>query len=674
MKFLGIAKGPEKAPTLGGESPIDGASPIGSERPVNSDTASWFLSLLVHLSLLVALGVWFQSEPRKPTYLAQVSLETPENELAPQEVQYAPSSLSQVGANGVGGLAAAMASAPTLAEESKVQTADVAPTEFADVGQPVMLEISTARSTSDSLLIKGAAGVGATGAEGAIDRITQEIILSLEQRPTLVVWLFDQSGSLQLQRASIDKRFDRIYEELGVIETSGNEAFRRHADKPLLTSVVAFGERVTFRTAKPTDDLNEIKTAVRGIENDASGIEMTFTAIASAAQKYQKYRAESPRRNVMLVVISDEVGNDESQAEAALALCRRQEMPVYVVGVPAPFGRREALVKYVDPDPAYNQMVQMIPVLQGPESALPERVNLGFSSQRDQDDLDRLDSGFGPYLLTRMCYETGGIYFAVHANRPQGAGEVRNTAIMSARINHFFDPTVMRNYRPDYVSMKEYEHLLKENKARAALVQAAQLTQVNPMDSPRQVFPKRSEADLKNELDLAQRAAAVVEPKVDQLYGLLKQGEKDRERLTGVRWQAGYDLAMGRVLAVKVRTFGYNAMLAKAKTGMKFEKANSDTWALAPADEVSVGSALEKMAAQAREYLTRVKDQHPGTPWALLAERELADPLGWKWTEQHTGVNEPRPRPMVANNNPTPPKDMLRKLEKPKPVRQNVKL
>ena len=40
--------------TAEGESPIDG------------DAASWFLSLLVHLGLLVALGVWFQSAPRRP--------------------------------------------------------------------------------------------------------------------------------------------------------------------------------------------------------------------------------------------------------------------------------------------------------------------------------------------------------------------------------------------------------------------------------------------------------------------------------------------------------------------------------------------------------------------------------------------------------------------------------
>ena len=36
-------------------------------------------------------------------------------------------------------------------------------------------------------------------------------------------------------------------------------------------------------------------------------------------------------------------------------MCRRWAMPVYVVGVPAPFGRRETQMKWVDPDPKFDQ-------------------------------------------------------------------------------------------------------------------------------------------------------------------------------------------------------------------------------------------------------------------------------------------------------------------------------
>src|SRR5262249_11050198 len=130
----------------------------------------------------------------------------------------------------------------------------------------------------------------------------------------------------------------------------------------------------------------------------------------------------------------------------------------------------------------------------------------------------------------------------------------RETAILSAQLIRFFDPEVMRNYRPDYVSIKEYQKLLSENKARAALVQAAQMSWITPMERPQFNFPKISDADLAKRLSTAQHAAAVLEPKIDQLYDVLRQGEKDRPKLTKPRWQAGYDLSMGRILALKVRT------------------------------------------------------------------------------------------------------------------------
>ena len=93
----------------------------------------------------------------------------------------------------------------------------------------------------ENVIVKGAGSVGTTGAAGAVDRITHEILLSLDERPTLVAWLFDQSGSLKPQRESIAKRFDRVYNELGIIEESGNEAFKQHGEKPLLTSIAEFG-------------------------------------------------------------------------------------------------------------------------------------------------------------------------------------------------------------------------------------------------------------------------------------------------------------------------------------------------------------------------------------------------------------------------------------------------
>jgi hypothetical protein len=115
-------------------------------------------------------------------------------------------------------------------------------------------------------------------------------------------------------------------------------------------------------------------------------------------------------------------------------------------------------------------------------------------------------------------------------------------------------------------------------------------------------------------------------------------------------------------------------MLAKAKRGMKFQNSKNDTWDLVSSKEVTSGSALEKEAKLAEFYLQRVVDQHPGTPWAMAAQQELADPLGWQWRETFTNVNPPRVAQPNNNNNPPPPRDDQRRMIPPKPTRQPPKL
>ena len=47
----------------------------------------------------------------------------------------------------------------------------------------------------------------------------------------------------------------------------------------------------------------------------------------------------------------------------------------------------------------------------------------------------------------------------------------------------------------------------------------------------------------------------------------LQPGESDRAKLTGPRWQASFDLAMGQILAARCRIEGYNSTLAQLKQG-----------------------------------------------------------------------------------------------------------
>jgi hypothetical protein len=224
----------------------------------------------------------------------------------------------------------------------------------------------------------------------------------------------------------------------------------------------------------------------------------------------------------------------------------------------------------------------------------------------------------------------------------------------------------MRNYRPDYVPAQEYYELVKSNRACTALVEAARLSAITPMENVRRVFPRVDDAQFARDLSTAQRTAAKLEPKIAALVAILRAGEPDREKVTKPRWQAGFDLAIGRALAVKVRTEGYNAMLAEAKQGMKFKEDRSDTWEVRPADSITTGSALAKDAADARTYLERVVTEHEGTPWALEAEKELHEPLGWKWHERFNDVAGRIARAQNGNNNNRPRSEMPEPPRKPR--------
>lgn len=627
---------------------------------------AWAVSLVLHVGVLLALAL-VVLEPRlqtsEPILLTQDPFEEP-TLLEPMEIAVSEEEPEAVGAASESGTEVAEAVAPEVAEVA------VSPMEEVfDLASEIQVEplevMPTALTLSQSIVVKGAvSGVGTTGAAGAVDRLSAEINGYLEQnRDTVVCWLFDQSVSLAAQRKEIAARLERVFDELGVADGGSRSRKLSHV-------VVGYGKHVTPITKKPTNDCREVVEAIRSIEIDDSGVEMTFTAIGRVAEGARVFRNTAPRKNVLVIAFTDEVGNDENLADQTARICQQLGIPVYVVGVPAPFGQRQVKMRFVEPDPQYEQRDQWAVVEQGPETLYPELVRIHAGRFKD----DAIESGFGPFSLSKLCAATQGLYFAVHPSRSkQGRVSDHEVAPMSSQLRHFFDPGVMRDYRPDYLPAAEIDQLIRRNRAKQALVEAGKSSEISPVEAPTLTFPRKDDADLVRLLGLAQREAAVLQTKVDAIHDILAKGASDRPKIEEKRWQAGYDLAMGRVLALKVRTYAYNSMLGNAKSGMKFSKAGSDTWQLMPADDVSgIDSRTQKLASQAKEFLERVVAEHPGTPWALLAADELQTPIGFRWEERHTGVNDQKARP--GNNNPNPNRappqdDKKRTLAPPKPRR-----
>ena len=122
-----------------------------------------------------------------------------------------------------------------------------------------------------------------------------------------------------------------------------------------------------------------------------------------------------------------------------------------------------------------------------------------------------LSAGFGPYALTRLCAETQGLFLIASSGR-----------------NRVFDPTVMREYLPDYRPIKYYTRDVKSNPAKMALTTAAHMTHEGPVYPPKTVFRADSDNVLRTEVTEAQEPFAVLDYKLRQIQQILERGTAGR--------------------------------------------------------------------------------------------------------------------------------------------------
>ncbi len=471
-----------------------------------------------------------------------------------------------------------------------------------------------------------------------MDRIAVEVLRRLEKGRTLVVWAFDASGSLQDERGRLAKYIGEVYAHIDDLDTGG---LAKHDG--LLTVVASFGKDRKI-LAEPTADVAAITRAINAVALDTSGVENTFQTVAEIAARYGKFKKGDNPYGVMTVVVTDEVGDDEARLEPAIAAAKAAKMPVYVLGSPALFGRTQGFMDYKDPKT--GQVYRHLPVRQGPESVAVEMVKLPFWYGGPQYDL--MDSGFGPWALSRLASQTGGIYFIAR--------------IGTARIT--FDPAGMREYRPDWSSREQsMAHALKDP-VRRAVMQAGTITEQNLPDPPSLEFPAADSPEFKQVMAGGQETVARIQYTVDEALVPITSAIEARDHEDARRWRAHYDLVRGRLLAVKLRCYEYNFACAQMKKELPkaFSDPKHNAWRLVPDARIQSSDAAAKAAEVAHELLEKVLEEHPGTPWALLAKRELKDPFGFKWVEVT------KPPPPKRNNNPGNNKKNDQKKAMPRPT------
>lgn len=89
----------------------------------------------------------------------------------------------------------------------------------------------------------------------------------------------------------------------------------------MLTAVVGFGSEPRMLTKEPTDRIEVIEAAVKAIKDDESGQENVFQAVGMVAEKFRPYRsAKNGKRHVMIVVFTDEAGDDTVHGTSIMSL------------------------------------------------------------------------------------------------------------------------------------------------------------------------------------------------------------------------------------------------------------------------------------------------------------------------------------------------------------------
>ena len=627
------------------QNPSDAISDRPPSRFFSSSILSGLVvSFFIHAAALVGLSFIVFKSPLDQLQMIVDSVFTDErpqedfNEDVEQSTEAADTVNYVAGAMASSGLSTGGTGGPIVAQQKLDEATSLQePTVKVNISNLNLPGLKTISQDLGSGQVTGDIGRVVEGYGAALGQMTQELVRLMREQKVLVVWLFDESESMKDDQKEIRERFYKVYEELGLVQKS--DAKLKVSDEILLTSVMSFGEHVHEHTSKPTSNVDEIKKSIDKIQIDESGLENTCAAIQSAVQKYRDV-ARSQRRKLVLIVVSDESGDDGKNVEETIETCKRIKAPVYVLGHYSVFGYPYAHVRWIDPKYGLHHWIQ---INRGPETPEPECLQFDGLHHR----WDVFSSGFGPYEQVRIAKQTGGIFFMLPGNEENLTGAGTNE-------QRKFDLLDMREYLPDLSSRQAYVRDRFEHKFREAQWQVVaalnphQDKELNMQEIWYSVDPKTFDEQGERTFKQAIRAMGMLNDQVRVLDSVKKMRDKE----TSQRWRANYDLMHGQLLAFRVRLFQLLLSLDQHRKQRPMPKdPNNNCWdihrvkELLEPDKEQIKQTkvdvdeLKKQNDTARRELEAVIENHPRTPWARRAQWELDHGFGMKFVEVYRNPN-----------------------------------
>ena len=447
----------------------------------------------------------------------------------------------------------------------------------------------------------------------ALDQLAREILRHLKEHKLTVVWLFDESTSMQDDQKTILQKFDRVSTELKL-----NVDLNKKSAGALTHSIVGFGQELDYVLDKPRDDIDQIGRAIKHLKIDSTGTENTMQAIREVVEHYASLVQKNNRR-LLIVLVSDESGDDGTYVEEARQALKKYKVPLYVIGRQSLFGYPFAHHQYIDPvtKDVYHPLIR-----RGPETADLEV----YQWDGLYDRWDEQPSGFAPYELARLTKDSGGIYFLLPSEE-----------FMRVRQREqLYSITQLKEYMPEYDNRLAYVERRNSSTMRRLI---HDIVVEGKAFLYRRVFPIEQPELVKAALEEGEKAGV----KLNVLLAVqtrLEQLAKDREREPEKRWQAHYDLMLAQTVAFQVKAYEYRALMKSiaAAPPQAKRRPSPDTlvmWVvnhsgkpLAPKNDTA------KKYAEADRLLKGVILRHANTPWADLAQDIINRGLSVQFNEE----------------------------------------
>ncbi|WP_298869320.1 vWA domain-containing protein [uncultured Gimesia sp.] len=602
------------------------------------DYSAFFTSLIVHAVILTAMGmVHHHLTDNQPEVAIETIFDDERDQAEFEQVLETNLTVSEnlsVTSGGMVSTNVGASTAPAISSQ-KIETSE-------SLKEPeIKINAGEITAPGDDILgkdlgvgeVTGEVGAVVDGYGTAMSRISKELIRIMREEKIMVVWLFDESGSMKDDQKEIRDNFNKIYSELGI--AAKQESKTRARDQTLLTTILSYGAGVHVHTPKPTTDLKEVQDAITKIQEDETGKENMCQTVSATIDKYAIMARKQDRR-LCIVVVTDESGDDGAAVEEVITRAKRSKSPIYILGRESVFGYPYA--RQIWRDKKYN-LPFWIQINRGPETAFPESLQYDGLHGR----WDAFSAGFGPYEQVRIARETGGIFFVLPGKEATLAG----AGSADKRQFRFQD---MKEYQPLLLSRRDYDASRSASKFRTAIWKV--IVTLNPhLDKQLNVrelyYPikKKEFYDIgSKEVPKAIRAMGLLQKSVDILESIkpLRAQEKSP------RWRAAYDLTLAQCLAYRVRLFQFClAMDNHAKNMPPLKKKTNNVWhvrrvpKMLPPDEQQVKLTkvsvkhLDEQLKKAEVQYKFVMKEHPGTPWAQRAGYEMRQGFGMTFVDDY---------------------------------------